>query len=63
MSVTTTYDIDGFIVAQDGNLRINAEFRIKDGTVYITRASGERETLVTIPAVHPAAIRHYGEDR
>lgn len=53
------YDIDGVFVARDGKMEINAELRLCDAVIEITRADGSTLTpTTTIPAAHPAVQRH-----
>ncbi len=53
-----SYDVAGVFVAHDGALEINAELRIVDGCVEITRADGSPVTFTTkVPAANPQARR------
>jgi len=55
------YDFSGIVVLHDANseLEINAEIRIHDGAVSITKADGSPvASTARVQATHPAAIRY-----
>ena len=55
------YDISGIVVLHDDthSLEINAEIRIHDGAVSITKADGSPiASTARVQATHPAAIRY-----
>ena len=55
------YDISGIVVLHDDthSFEINAEIRIHDGAVSITKADGSPvASTARVQAVHPAAIRY-----
>ena len=55
------YDISGIVVLHDAHfeLEINAEIRIHDGAVSITKADGSPvASTARVQAMHPAAIRY-----
>jgi len=53
------YDIDGRFMAVDGDLVIDAELRLIQPRVEVTKADGSPYMVTSrIQAVHPAAIRY-----